>query len=163
MRSLGPRPGRGLFATAFDAGVRLVTADGAPLRPGDVPSGAITTVWPEGFHRPADAPALLLRIQDPSRFDAGVRRSWTVDGLVAYSKLCTHLGCPVGLYQAERHQLFCPCHQSAFDVLDGARPVSGPATRPLPQLPIGVGSDGFLIATGDFEDAVGAGFWDRPG
>jgi len=80
---------------------------------------------------------------------------------VAYSKLCTHTGCPVGLYEAEDHLLLCPCHQSTFEVLAGARPVFGPATRALPQLPLGVDDEGFLVATGDFEGPVSAGFWDR--
>ncbi len=162
IRSLGPRPGKGLFGTAFRSGVRLVTAAGVPLRPEDLVIDGVVTVWPEGFHRPADAPALLIRVANASLFSPAVVRPWTVDGLVAYSKLCTHLACPVGLYQAEDHQLLCPCHQSAFDVLDGARPVAGPATRPLPQLPISTDPEGFLIATGDYEEPVGAGFWNRP-
>lgn len=163
IRSLGPRPGKGLFETAFRPGVRLVTVTGVPLRAEDLSVGTVLTVWPEGAHRPADAPAVLIRVEDDGLFGDGVLRQGTVGSVVAYSKLCTHLGCPVGLYQAEEHQLLCPCHQSAFDVLDGARPVSGPATRPLPQLPLGTDSDGFLVATGDYEEPVGAGFWNRPG
>ncbi len=84
-----------------------------------------------------------------------------IDGLVAYSKLCTHVGCPVGLYQADSHLLLCPCHQSTFDVLDGAKPVFGPATRPLPQLPIGVDDEGYVVSQGDFAAPPGPGFWDR--
>lgn len=162
VRSLGPRPGKGLFETAFGPGVRLVTTAGTPVRASDPVTGAVITVWPEGAHRPADAPAVLIRVEDSGLFGEGVRRAWTVNGLVAYSKLCTHLGCPVGLYQAERHQLLCPCHQSAFDVLEGAEAVGGPAVRPLPQLPISTDADGFLVAAGDFEEPVGAGFWNRP-
>ena len=89
------------------------------------------------------------------------REDWTVENIVAYSKLCTHVGCPVGLYQAEQGLLLCPCHQSTFDVLDGARPVFGPAARSLPQLPLAVDDDGYLIATSDFSGPVGPGFWDR--
>ena len=70
-------------------------------------------------------------------------------------------GCPVGLYQADEHLLLCPCHQSTFDVLDGARPVFGPAARSLPQLPLVVADDGYLTAGGDFSDPPGPGFWDR--
>jgi ubiquinol-cytochrome c reductase iron-sulfur subunit len=81
--------------------------------------------------------------------------------LVAFSKVCTHAGCPVGLYQAETRELFCPCHQSAFNVLKGAQPASGPATRALPQLPLGIDDDGYLIALGDFPEPVGPGFWNR--
>ena len=97
----------------------------------------------------------------PGAFLARRREGWTVDGIVAYSKLCTHVGCPVGLYQATSGLLLCPCHQSTFDVMDGAEPVFGPAARPLPQLPLDVDGDGYLIATGDFSDPVGPGFWDR--
>ncbi len=86
---------------------------------------------------------------------------WVVDGIVAYSKLCTHVGCPVGLYQAQEALLLCPCHQSTFDVLAGAEPIFGPAARPLPQLPLAVDDEGYLVATGDFEAPVGPGFWDR--
>jgi ubiquinol-cytochrome c reductase iron-sulfur subunit len=81
------------------------------------------------------------------------------NGLIAFSKVCTHAGCPVGLYQAETHQLLCPCHQSAFDVLRAARPVSGPAAWPLPQLPLMVAADGTLRAGGDFSEPVGPGWW----
>ena len=80
---------------------------------------------------------------------------------IAYSKICTHVGCPVGLYQADTHELLCPCHQSTFDVLDGARPRFGPATRSLPQLPLAVDGDGFLTAQSDFTEPVGPGFWNR--
>ena len=79
---------------------------------------------------------------------------------MAYSKVCTHAGCPVGLYRAREHQLLCPCHQSTFDVLRGAVPVFGPAARPLPQLPISVDAEGYLVALGDFPDPIGPGFWD---
>jgi ubiquinol-cytochrome c reductase iron-sulfur subunit len=82
---------------------------------------------------------------------------------VAFSKVCTHAGCPVGLYQPSSHELFCPCHQSAFNVLDAAAPTAGPATRPLPQLPLAVDENGFLIASGDYPEPVGPGFWSRPG
>jgi ubiquinol-cytochrome c reductase iron-sulfur subunit len=78
---------------------------------------------------------------------------------VGYSKICTHAGCPVGLYRSEAHQLLCPCHQSTFDVLRGAVPVFGPAARPLPQLPMEVDDDGYLVARGDFNEPVGPSFW----
>ncbi|MDP9020330.1 MAG: Rieske 2Fe-2S domain-containing protein, partial [Actinomycetota bacterium] len=85
----------------------------------------------------------------------------TVGDIVAYSKLCTHTGCPVGLYQQQEQLLLCPCHQSTFDVLHGAQPIFGPAARPLPQLPIGVDHQGFFVALGEFPQPVGGGFWDR--
>ena len=89
------------------------------------------------------------------------REDWTVDDIVAYSKLCTHVGCPVGLYQTELGLLLCPCHQSTFDVMRWATPIFGPAARPLPQLPLGLDGEGYIVATGDFSDPVGPGFWDR--
>ena len=160
IRSLGPRPGRGLFRTAYREGVRVVTANGNPVRPADVDRGTVVTVWPEGAVGDADSPTLLIGVGDPELFAEEVRGG-TVDGVVAYSKLCTHTGCPVGLYQQEERLLLCPCHQSTFEVVNGAQPIFGPATRPLPQLPLDVDDDGYLIATGDFESPVSAGFWNR--
>jgi ubiquinol-cytochrome c reductase iron-sulfur subunit len=87
------------------------------------------------------------------------RETWSPQGFVAYSKICTHAGCPVGLYQAQLHELLCPCHQSNFDVLSGARPLFGPAAVALPQLPLRITPDGFLAATGDFSEPVGPYFW----
>ena len=163
IRSLGPRPGGGLKRTAYAPGnVRVVQADGTPVRPSDLSADGVVTVWPEGHTEDADAPTLLIRTRDSQDFKPrSGRGDWTVEGVVAYSKLCTHVGCPVGLYQAEEGLLLCPCHQSTFDVLDGARPVFGPAARPLPQLPLAVDDQGYVIATGDFSGPVGPGFWDR--
>ena len=80
---------------------------------------------------------------------------------MVYSRLCTHAGCPVALYRADVKELICPCHQSVFDVLANGAVVAGPADHPLPRLPIEVGEDGVLRATGDFPDPVGPGFWER--
>jgi ubiquinol-cytochrome c reductase iron-sulfur subunit len=163
IRSLGPRPGKGFKRTAYaGGGKRLVTAEGAPVRVESLPVDGVVTVWPEGHTRDADAPTLLIRTRPTQRFRPRPgRENWTIDGVVAYSKLCTHVGCPVGLYQAEAGLLLCPCHQSTFNVLDGARPVFGPAARALPQLPLGRNEQGELIALGDFSSPVGAEFWDR--
>jgi ubiquinol-cytochrome c reductase iron-sulfur subunit len=86
--------------------------------------------------------------------------AWAPEGFVCYSKICTHAGCPVGLYRAEQHALICPCHQSTFDVLAGATPTYGPAVRPLPQLPIQLQPDGTFVALDDFPEPVGPSFWD---
>jgi ubiquinol-cytochrome c reductase iron-sulfur subunit len=163
IRSLGPRPGRDLKRTAYaERGLRVVTAEGKPLKPADLSPDGVVTVWPEGHVEAPDAPTLLIRTRaDQALRPRGGREDWTVEGIVAYSKLCTHVGCPVGLYQAEVGLLLCPCHQSTFDVLDGARPVFGPAARSLPQLPLDVDDEGYLIATDDFSGPVGPGFWDR--
>jgi ubiquinol-cytochrome c reductase iron-sulfur subunit len=132
-----------------------------PIRPADLSRSSLTTAWPEGHEHDADASTLLLQV-DRERFrPLPGREDWVVGDIVAYSKLCTHTGCPVGLYQTELDLLLCPCHQSTFDVLNGAEPVFGPAARPLPQLPLDVDEEGFLVATGDFSAPVAGGFWDR--
>jgi len=172
LRSLGPRPGKGLKDTPFARGVYLVTADNQRVRAADVNRNGVLTVFPEVEADPehpdadprpalqADSPTLLIRPAGTPRPRQG-REEWTADGLIAFSKLCTHVGCPVGLYQADEHLLLCPCHQSTFDVLDGARPVFGPATRSLPQLPLGIDDEGYVVAEGDFSGPPGPGFWDR--
>jgi ubiquinol-cytochrome c reductase iron-sulfur subunit len=82
--------------------------------------------------------------------------------LVAYSKICTHAGCPASLYEQQTNRLLCPCHQSQFSIVANARPIFGPATRHLPMLPIMVDEDGFLAAKSDYKEPVGPGFWERP-
>jgi ubiquinol-cytochrome c reductase iron-sulfur subunit len=163
IRSLGPRPGRGLKQTPYrNAPIRVVTEDGEPVRPRDLEVDSFVTVWPDGHTDAADAPTLLIHYREDQGFEPRPgREDWTVGDIVAYSKLCTHVGCPVGLYQSELGLLLCPCHQSTFDVMEGARPVFGPAARSLPQLPLDVDDEGFIIATGDFSSPVGPGFWDR--
>jgi len=161
IRSLGPRPGRSLFVTPWRNGRRLVTDDGTPVRADSIPVDGIATVFPEGFAGSADGQAIVIRLPANLLTPVAGRESWTPDGLIAFSKVCTHAGCPVGLYQADSHQLLCPCHQSAFDVLDRAKPVTGPAAAPLPQLPLAVDGDGFVRATGDFSDPIGPAFWRR--
>ena len=161
IRSLGPSPGDVLFHTSWRRGKRLLDETGAPVHVDTLPVDGVVTVFPEGHVGDANAQAILVRVeQDQLQLPAG-RGNWAPDGNVCYSKLCTHAGCPVGLYLATYHQLQCPCHQSAFDVLDGASVVFGPATRPLPQLPIEADLEGFLVARGDFSAPVGPGFWNR--
>jgi ubiquinol-cytochrome c reductase iron-sulfur subunit len=161
IRSLGPSPGGTLFHTAWRRGKRLLDETGDPVRVDTLPVDGVVTVFPEGHVGDATAQAILVRVEpDQLRLPAG-NGGWAPDGNVCYSKLCTHAGCPVGLYLATYHRLQCPCHQSAFDVLDGASVVFGPATRPLPQLPIEADDQGFLVALGDFSAPVGPGFWNR--
>ncbi len=161
IRSLGPGLGRRFTSTKWAPGARVVGEDGVPIRVGDLAIGSVLTVFPEGFVGDAASQTLLLRLK-PSALQVSVERAdWSPLGYVAYSKVCTHAGCPVGLYRAASLQLLCPCHQSVFDVAEEARPISGPAARPLPQLPLLIGKDGFLRARTDYQEPIGPGFWER--
>ena len=162
IRSLGPSPGRALEHTPWRAGTRAVTSDGKPVRVGDVPLDSLVTIFPEGASDSADGQAVLVRVETGLLSGPRTGSDWAPDGLIAFSKVCTHAGCPVGLYEASIHQLLCPCHQSAFAVLDGARPSSGPADRALPQLPLMVDADGVLRARGDFSSPIGPRTWNTP-
>ncbi|RNL89432.1 Rieske (2Fe-2S) protein [Micromonospora solifontis] len=163
LRSLLPgdrtSPVRARRDTPWGPGVRLLTAAGRPLRPADVPAGTVVGVFPEGGTGAGDAPAFAVRLR-PERFTRPPSAGH-LDGLVVYSLLCTHAGCPVRLYLKGAGRMLCPCHQSSFDLLADAAPVAGPAARPLPGLPIELGPDGYLRARGDFTAPPGAGFWSR--
>ncbi len=158
--SLGPAPGRSLFDTPWKSGMRMVGLDGQPIKASDVPVGGIVTGFPDGFPGSADGQTLLINVGQGMLNLPPDRMTGAPDGYVAYSKVCTHAGCPVGLYRDAQHQLVCPCHQSTFDVLDGAVPVAGPAGHPLPQLPIRIDPDGTVVALGGFTGPVGPAFWD---
>ena len=157
--SLGPRPGEDLFHTRWRRGARVVDDHDRPLRPEDIELESVTTVYPEGEVGSADSQAVLVKVAPELLALSRRNRDWAPEGCVAYSKICTHAGCPVGLYRAEAHELLCPCHQSTFDVLRGAAPVFGPAARALPQLPLEIDADGYLVAAGDFPEPVGPSFW----
>jgi ubiquinol-cytochrome c reductase iron-sulfur subunit len=159
--SLGPAPGDTLRHTSWRRGTRLVGEDGQPIRADSLDVDSIATVFPEGALQDASATTLLIRVADGSLRLPADRLAGAPGGYVAYSKVCTHAGCPVGLYRAAERRLICPCHQSTFDVLDGARPVFGPAARPLPQLPIARSPDGTFVALDDFTEPVGPSFWDE--
>jgi ubiquinol-cytochrome c reductase iron-sulfur subunit len=155
-----PDPVTSLRETVWRVGgLRLVTPDGVPVRAADISAATIQIVVPERHTKDGDAPAFVVRL-DPNRL-AKPPAGGQVDGVVAYSLLCTHAGCPVALYEQTTGRMLCPCHQSAFDLFNGAVPIAGPAARPLPGLPITVDTDGYLRATGDFTAPPGAGFWSR--
>ena len=158
VRSLGPGTENELFETPWSAGERVVGEDGEPIRADSIIPDQVLTVFPESAPRSADGQAVLIGLR-PDLFAPGDLPAETVENTVCYSKICTHAGCPVGLYRASAGQLLCPCHQSTFDVYDGAEPVSGPAGRALPQLPLGVDDEGFLVAAGEFIAPVGPTFW----
>ncbi|MDQ0426780.1 MULTISPECIES: cytochrome bc1 complex Rieske iron-sulfur subunit [Cellulomonas] len=140
---------------------------GRPIKASDVTIGSVVHVIPEGLHETeapldekAKAVVLLVRL-DPRDIKSEQGEGWSYDGIVAFSKICTHVGCPVALYEQHTHHLLCPCHQSTFDVADGAKVVFGPAKRPLPQLPITVDDEGYLVAQSDFHEPIGPSFWER--
>jgi len=156
--------------TMWKKGTRLTRdPDGTPIKASDVTIGSVFHVIPDGLNdlehgrleEKAKAVVLLVRI-DPRQLNiVPGRENWSFDGIIAYSKICTHVGCPVALYEQQTHHLLCPCHQSTFDVANGAKVIFGPAKRPLPQLPIAVDSDGYIIAQDDFDEPIGPSFWDR--
>ncbi len=154
--SLGPAPGNQLRMTQWRAGRRVVTGDGEPVRPEAIAPGGVVTAWPEGAIGAEPSAVIVLRLTQPPL--PPTRPEWIVDGdVVAYSKICTHAGCPVALFRERENALFCPCHQSTFDANRGAVVTFGPAERALPQLPLGI-ENGELIALGDFVEQVGPAF-----
>lgn len=169
LRDLGPLPGNDLKETNWRSGTRLLTDPALrPIRPADIEVGAVAQVLPqlpEGRERSLNDIAkdalLLIRIR-PEEFNLDDERlSWTYQGIIAFSKICSHMGCAVALYEQSTKHLLCPCHQSTFDVTRAAEVIFGPAARPLPQLPIGVDSDGYLVAKAPFNEPVGPSFWGR--
>jgi ubiquinol-cytochrome c reductase iron-sulfur subunit len=168
LRDLGPLPGAKLTGTWWKAGRRLVTdPTGRPIRAADVPIGTVIHVMPEGIEESphpldekAKATTIVIRLEPDEILDRK-EREWAVDGIVAYSKVCTHVGCPVGLYEQQTHHLLCPCHQSTFDVTRDCAVIFGPAARPLPQLPLTVDDEGYLVSRDDFQEPVGPSYWER--
>ncbi len=168
-RDLGPLPGDVLRHTMWDEGVRLaLDPTGTPIRASDVTIGSAVHVIPEGLNEAehkleekAKAVVLLMRLNPEDLSPSEGREDWGYEGIVAYSKICTHVGCPVALYEQHTHHLLCPCHQSTFDLTQECKVIFGPAVRPLPQLPITVDAEGYLVAQRDFTEPVGPSYWER--
>jgi ubiquinol-cytochrome c reductase iron-sulfur subunit len=161
-----PNKGNPLGTTPWAKGVRLLRIDGTPIRPGDQEPGSLQTVFPgvEGGNKAADAATMLFRLrpEQVAKFQPRPGQGgFGYADYVAFSKICTHAGCPVSLYEQETSKILCPCHQSQFDIVQDAKPVFGPAVRPLPQLPITVDSDGYFVARSDYLEAVGPTYWNR--
>src|SRR5712691_415478 len=175
LRDLGPLPGTVLDHTVWRKGMRLLTyGANTPIRPADFSSpGGMITVVPDGFQDDFNAlakaaviiikfaPGEVVYTTRSAPADGFTVQNWTVDNIVAYSKICPHVGCPAALYEQTTHHILCPCHQSTFDATRGAKVIFGPATRPLPQLPMTVDAEGFLVAKSDFTEPVGPSFWER--
>ena len=173
-----PYPGAGLEHTVWKKGMRVVRdVVGTPIKPSDLQLGDLVNAEPEGLFKdpetgePLEGLALqvgkskgavvVVRMQPDEIIPGKGRENWSVDGIVCYSKICTHVGCPISLYERTTHHLLCPCHQSTFDLADSARVVFGPAARPLPQLPLEVDAEGYLVAQSDFTEPVGPSYWER--
>jgi ubiquinol-cytochrome c reductase iron-sulfur subunit len=166
LRDMGPLPRTSLRHTVWRKGTRLViSGTNRPLRPTDFDSpGGMITVIPEGYQdndvELAKAATIIIKFA-PGQLKPPTVLNWTVDNIVAYSKICTHVGCPVALYEQTTHHILCPCHQSTFDATKGAAVLFGPASRPLPQLPITTNAEGYLVAQSDYNEPVGPSFWER--
>ena len=165
--SLGPKPGDRIGSSPWRAGTRVVDEKGGPLSPADVEIGTFVTGFPEGADpRELGAPVVLVRL-DQSDLDLPAERSdWDGDGVLAFSKICTHAGCTINLYrfptfppQSPGPALVCPCHYSTFDPATGGNRIFGPAGRALPQLPLDLDEAGRLIAAGDFSGPIGPSWW----
>jgi ubiquinol-cytochrome c reductase iron-sulfur subunit len=163
-----------LNETMWEKGMRLAhDPSGRPIKASEVTLGSAFHVIPEELaavrehsekdylNAKAKAIVLLVRMPADQLTEPAGRENWSYDGIVAYSKVCTHVGCPVGLYEQQTHHLLCPCHQSQFDISDGAKVIFGPAARPLPQLPIMVDDEGYIVARSGFTEPVGPSFWER--
>ena len=169
LRDLGPLPGKQLEMTNWKAGTRLLTDPGdRPILASDLEVGSVVQVLPavaDLEHRPlsdiAKDPVLLIRLR-PEEFQLTPERlAMTHEGIIAFSKICSHMGCAVALYEQTTKHLLCPCHQSTFDVTRAAKVIFGPAARPLPQLDITVDAEGYLVARAPFNESVGPSYWER--
>ncbi|HYJ69981.1 MAG TPA: Rieske 2Fe-2S domain-containing protein [Nocardioidaceae bacterium] len=181
LRDLGPLPtDESLRTTVWTKGMRVVNdVAGTPIRPEDIELGQLVNGEPsvlvstgdeavdeenhviEGIDQlnaKAKAAVILVRMRPDEVTPPKGREDWGVDGILCFSKICTHVGCPISLWEQQTHNVLCPCHQSTFDLADGGKVTFGPAHRPLPQLQLGVDDEGYLIAMGDFEDQVGPSF-----
>ena len=169
LRDLGPLPGKELEKTTWKSGSYLVTDPGnRRIKASDLEVGAVAQVLPEiadPEHRKlsdiAKDAVLLIRLR-PQEFNLEADRlAMTHDGIIAFSKICSHMGCAVALYEQQTKHLLCPCHQSTFDVTRAAKVIFGPSARPLPQLDITIDQEGYLVARQPFSEPVGPSFWER--
>ncbi|MGO4258789.1 cytochrome bc1 complex Rieske iron-sulfur subunit [Marmoricola sp. RAF53] len=179
LRDLGPLPGDKLARTVWTKDMLVVQdVDGAKIKPSDMEIGQLVNAEPgiffdvnaegepviegtELLQEKAKAAVILVRMAPEDITPVPGRENWGVDGILCYSKICTHVGCPISLWEQQTHHLLCPCHQSTFDLADNGKVVFGPAARHLPQLPIKVNAEGYLVAQSDFTEPVGPSYWER--
>jgi ubiquinol-cytochrome c reductase iron-sulfur subunit len=157
--------------TIWAQGIRLVNdVTYKPLKAADLEVGQLVNAQPENLHdlhgtefQVAKAKAAIIIVRmDPNTIKIPAsRRDWQVGGILCYSKICTHVGCPISLWEQQTHHLLCPCHQSTFDLGNSGLVVFGPAARALPQLPITIDAEGYLIAKSDFTVPVGPSYFER--
>jgi ubiquinol-cytochrome c reductase iron-sulfur subunit len=160
-----------LSKTIWKKGERIVVdATYQPIKPEDLPVGGLVSAVPASMNEVQEAEgnlnargkaAIILIRMDPSEIVSQQGDGWDYQGILAYSKICTHVGCPIALYEQRTHHLLCPCHQSTFDLANSGNVVFGPAARNMPQLQIGVDSEGYLVAMDDFNQPIGPSFWER--
>ncbi|MEI8056623.1 MAG: Rieske 2Fe-2S domain-containing protein [Actinomycetes bacterium] len=172
LKDMGPLPGDSLRHTIWRKGSRIVIdVSGQPLRPEDMSVGSLVSASPadlndiqeaEGNQNARAKASIILVRMKPGEIVSEQGEGWSYQGILAFSKICTHVGCPIALYQQRTHHLLCPCHQSTFDLADSGAVVFGPAARRMPQLPITVDNEGYLVAQSDFHEPVGPSFWERP-
>ncbi len=167
----GENPTEILSNTLWAKGKRIIS-DGTYLavRPEDLPVGGLVSALPEGLLEVQEEEhnlnargkaAIILVRMDPDQIRSQQGEGWDYNGILAFSKICTHVGCPIALYEQRTHHLLCPCHQSTFDLADSGAVIYGPAARNMPQLPISVDEEGYLVAVEDFSEPVGPSFWER--
>jgi ubiquinol-cytochrome c reductase iron-sulfur subunit len=166
--SLGPVADPGVLRRSpWRRGRKLVDEAGRVLRAEDVTTKTFLTAYPRGADpEELGSPLVVIRLERAQLDLPEERRGWAPEGILAYSKICTHAGCAIALYRAptfeptsDRPALVCPCHYSTFDPADGGSVLFGPAGRPLPQLPLRIARDGTLEAAGDFSGAIGPSWW----
>jgi rieske iron-sulfur protein len=153
---LSTLPFMGAGAVAADAPpMLLVDADAEanfkPLRPSDLAVGKPLLVFP--FDPKTGAPKnesranKLVVIRLPEDQMEAATKARSAGGVLAYSALCTHQACDVKTWLAKEKVLVCFCHASKFDLLDGAKVVDGPASRPLPGFSLKLEGEFLAIAT----------------
>jgi ubiquinol-cytochrome c reductase iron-sulfur subunit len=166
LASLGPGLDDLLRDSPWSDGVPLVDVDDKLVSADDIEVGAFLTAFPQGADKRKQASPIVVVHVDKGKLDLPPERDgWAPEGLLAYSKICTHAGCAVNLFRSPLYPprspgpaLVCPCHYSTFDVLTGGDRIFGPAGRPLPQLPLRIDANRRLVAGGDFSGSVGPGW-----